>query len=113
LVHCFAIPRYRSSLSLIRSIEFSRSYGPWTLKNITNYRFSALSFLFLLTDTHLIFGTLLRHTKLQIKFEFGLDPLIFHEVMALGHRKILRMSVFLHFCSPLPLLALQSQMVAK
>jgi Na+-driven multidrug efflux pump len=32
----------------------------------------------------LIFGTLLCHTKIQIKFEFGFDPLIFHEVMALG-----------------------------
>jgi hypothetical protein len=38
----------------------------------------------LLTDIHLIFGTLLCHTKIQIKFEFGFDPLIFHEVMALG-----------------------------
>jgi hypothetical protein len=41
-------------------------------------------FLSLLTDIHLIFGTLLCHTKIQIKFEFGSDPLIFHEVMALG-----------------------------
>jgi hypothetical protein len=40
-------------------------------------------FFFLLTDIHLIFGTLLCHTKIQIKFEFGSDPLIFHEVMAL------------------------------
>jgi hypothetical protein len=37
----------------------------------------------LLTDIHLILGTLLFHTKIQIKFEFGSDPLIFHEVMAL------------------------------
>jgi hypothetical protein len=42
----------------------------------------------LLTDIYLIFGTLLCHTKIQIKFEFGFDPLIFHEVMALGLRKI-------------------------
>jgi hypothetical protein len=92
LVHCFAIPRYRSSLSLVLihwffrklwpldleknhelsvlhfffsysfdiwyialpyldtdqlwvwfwSIDFSRSYGPWTKKKITNYQFSAL-----------------------------------------------------------------------
>jgi hypothetical protein len=34
-------------------------------------------FFFLPTDIHLIFGTLLCHTKLQIKFEFGFDPLIF------------------------------------
>jgi hypothetical protein len=41
-------------------------------------------FLFLLTDMHLKFGTLLCHTKMQIKFEFGPDPLIFHDVIALG-----------------------------
>jgi hypothetical protein len=38
----------------------------------------------LLTDIHLIFHTLLCNTMIQIKFEFGFDPLIFHEVMALG-----------------------------
>jgi hypothetical protein len=52
-----------------------------------NCQFSAL-FFSLLTDIRLIFGTLLYHTKLQIKFEFGFDPLNFHEVMA-HHRKIL------------------------
>jgi hypothetical protein len=36
---------------------------------------------------YLIFGILLYITKIQIKFEFGFDPLIFHEVMALGLRK--------------------------
>jgi hypothetical protein len=41
-------------------------------------------FFSLLTDIRLIFGTLLCHTKIQIKFEFGSDPLIFHEVMTLG-----------------------------
>jgi hypothetical protein len=41
-------------------------------------------FFSLLTDIHLLFGTLLCHTNIQIKFEFGSDPLIFHEVMALG-----------------------------
>jgi hypothetical protein len=46
------------------------------------------TFFSLLTDNHLIFGTLLCHTKIQIKFEFGFDPLIFPEVMALGLRKI-------------------------
>jgi hypothetical protein len=50
----------------------SQSYGPW----ITNYQFSALFFA-LLTDTHLIFGTLLCNTKIQIKIEFGFDPLVF------------------------------------
>jgi hypothetical protein len=45
-------------------------------------------FFAMLTDIHLIFGTLLCHTKIQIKFEFGSDPLIFHEVTALGLKKI-------------------------
>jgi hypothetical protein len=35
-------------------------------------------FFSLLTDIHLIFGTLLCHIKIQIKFEFGSDPLILH-----------------------------------
>jgi hypothetical protein len=56
-------------------------------------------FFFLLTDIHLIFGTLLCHTKIQIKFEFGSDPLIFHEVMALGLRIISRITNFTHFFS--------------
>jgi hypothetical protein len=55
------------------SIDFSRSYSPWTSKNITNYQFSG-PFFFLLTDIHLILGALLCHTIIQIKFEFGFDP---------------------------------------
>jgi hypothetical protein len=50
-----------------------------------------------LTDIHLIFGTLLCNTKIQIKFEFGFDPLIFHEVMALGLRKKSQIMSFSHF----------------
>jgi hypothetical protein len=56
-------------------------------KNITNSQFSAL-FSFILSDIYLIFSTLLCHTEIQIKFEFGFDSLIFHKVMALGLRKI-------------------------
>jgi hypothetical protein len=48
----------------------------------------------------LIFGTLLCHSKIQIKFEFGSDPLIFHEVMALGLRKTIQIVSFLHFGIP-------------
>jgi hypothetical protein len=55
----------------------------------------------------LIFGTLHCHTKVQIKIEFGSDPLIFHEVMAHGLRKTLPIVSFLHFGR----LALQSQIV--
>jgi hypothetical protein len=46
---------------------------------------------------HLIFGTLLCHTKIQIKFEFGFDPSIFHGVMALGLEKYHEFSVFRTF----------------
>jgi hypothetical protein len=56
-------------------------------------------YLFLPSDIHLIFGTLLCHTKLQIKFEFDFDPLIFHEAMAHGLKKNTRIVSFLHFCS--------------
>jgi hypothetical protein len=45
-------------------------------------------FFSLLTDIHLIFDTLLCHIKIQIKFEFGFDLLIFPEVMTLELRKI-------------------------
>jgi hypothetical protein len=68
-----------------RSIDFPRSYGLWTYKNITNYQFSGF-FFSLLTDIHMIFGTLLCHTKIQIECSF--DPLIFPNVIALGPRKI-------------------------
>jgi hypothetical protein len=46
-----------------------------------------MSFTHFFSHIHLIFGTLLCNTKIQIKFEFGFDPLIFHEVMTLGLRK--------------------------
>jgi hypothetical protein len=52
-------------------------------KDLTVFR----TFFSLVTDINLIFGTLLCHTKIQIKVEFGSDPLIFHDVMALGLRK--------------------------
>jgi hypothetical protein len=76
-------------------IHFSRSYGRWTLKNITNSQFSAL-FLFMLSDIHLILNTLLFHNEIQIRFEFGLDPLIFHKFMALGLTKISQILSFPH-----------------
>ena len=54
----------------------------------------------MLSDIHFIFGTLLCHTKIQIDFEYGLDPLIFHGVMALGLRKNITNSQFpTLFCS--------------
>jgi hypothetical protein len=51
-------------------------------------------FFSLLKDIHLIFGTLLCHAKIQIKFEFCFDPLVFPEVMAIGLRKISRNYLF-------------------
>jgi hypothetical protein len=57
-------------------------------------------FFSLLTDIRVIFGTLLCNTKSQINCEFGFDPLIFHEVMALGPRKISRIISFPHFLCP-------------
>jgi hypothetical protein len=61
-------------------------------------------FLSLHTDIHLIFGTLLCHIKIQIKFEYCFDPLIFHEVMALGLRKKSRIISFKHFFSHIHLI---------
>jgi hypothetical protein len=57
-------------------------------------------FFSLLTDIHSIFGTLLCHTKLQIKFEFGFDQLIFPEVMAHGLEKYYEFSFFCTFVVP-------------
>jgi hypothetical protein len=45
----------------------------------------------------LIFGTLLCNAKIQIKFELGFDPLIFHEVMALALGKKSRIISFPDF----------------
>jgi hypothetical protein len=61
-------------------------------------------FFSLLTDIHLIFATLLCHTKIQIKLEFGSDPLIFHEVMALGLGKNHELSVLSTFFSHIHLI---------
>jgi hypothetical protein len=108
LVHCFAIPRYRSRLSLVSIHWFLPKL--WPLDFEKYHELSVFrTFFSLLTDIHLIFVTLFWHTKLQIKFEFGFDSSEFHEVMAHGLRKILRIVSFLPFCSPL--LALQSQII--
>jgi hypothetical protein len=78
--------------------------------NIMNYHFTTLlSFVF--SVFHFIFGTLLDHTKIQMKFKFGFDPLIFHEVVALKLRTILPNVSFLHCCNPPYWLNLQSGIV--
>jgi hypothetical protein len=66
-----------------------------------HYQFSSSS---PLTYIHLISGTLLFRTILQLRFEFGIGPLIFHYVMASGLRKISQIIRFLHIFSPLPAL---------
>jgi hypothetical protein len=65
------------------------------LRDFTVFR----TFFSLLTDIHLIFGTLLYNTKIQIKFEFGIDTLIISEVMTLGLRKIPQIISFPHLFS--------------
>jgi hypothetical protein len=98
MVHCFAIPRYRSSVSLVSIHWFFMKLWPLDLEKyheLSVFR----TFFSLHTDIHLIFGTLLCHTKIQIKFEFGFDLLIFNEVIALGLRKISRIISFPDFFS--------------
>jgi hypothetical protein len=53
--------------------QFLEELCPW--RDFTVFR----TFFSLLIDIHLIFGTLLCHTKIQIKFEIGSDPLIFSQ----------------------------------
>jgi hypothetical protein len=85
---------------------FSRRYGPWTLKKITNYQFSALFFLSyssrIISFTHFFSFCLqiliwyLVHCFAIPRYILSLR-LIVHEVMALGLRKILRIISFPHF----------------
>jgi hypothetical protein len=62
LVHCISIPRYRLSLSLVLIHWFFTKKSQ--IISFPDFFFS------LLTDIHLIFGTLLFHTKIHIKFEY-------------------------------------------
>jgi hypothetical protein len=71
---------------------------PLGLSYFKGFQFSAL-FLSLLTDIHLIFGTLLCHTKIQINVVFDFDQFTFPEVMALGLKKIPQIITFPHFFS--------------
>jgi hypothetical protein len=73
------------------SLDFEKYHELWVFQ----------TFFSLLTDIHLIFGALLCHTKIQTKLEFAFDLLEFHEVMAHGLRKIIRIVSSLHFCSSL------------
>jgi hypothetical protein len=91
----FIAMTYRSSSKMIAINQFLEELCP--LNKLSVFR----TFISLLTDIHLILGTLFCHTKVQIKIEIGFDPLIFPEVMALGLRKISRIIRFLDFFSSL------------
>jgi hypothetical protein len=60
--------------------------------NSSSHQATALS----VFHTYFLSATLLCHTKLQTKFEFGFDPLIIHEVITLGLRKISEIINFPH-----------------
>jgi hypothetical protein len=75
LVHCFAIPRYSLSSSLVLiHWFFTKVMALGKISQIISFP----DFLSLVTDIHLIFGKLFCHTKLQFKFKFGLYPFEFH-----------------------------------
>jgi hypothetical protein len=97
-VHCFAVPRYIFSLRLDLIHWFFTKLWPMDLEK--NHELLVFQSVFLSAYRYsLIFGTLICHTKIQIKLEFGFDPLIFHEVMTLELRKISRIFSFQHFFS--------------
>jgi hypothetical protein len=105
---CAAIALKLCTLLYIYDLQIKFKYGcyrpifgrviPVNLAIERNFTFFC-TFLSLDTDIHLIFGkcTLLCHTMIQIKFEFGFYPIIFHEVKAFGFRKISRIISFPHF----------------
>jgi hypothetical protein len=101
LVYCFAIPRCRSSWSLVLIHWFFTKLWPIDLKKYHKLSVCHTFFVPAFRYIHLIFGILLCHTKIQIMIELGFDPLISHEVMALGlRRKLSRIISFPHcFCS--------------
>jgi hypothetical protein len=79
--------------------QFLEELCPLNLDILRNFTLFRAFFSSLLTDVHLIFGTLLCHTKKQIKIEFGFYPLIFPEDIAFGLRKIQQIIRFPQFCS--------------
>jgi hypothetical protein len=94
---------YRSNLKIVAINQFLEELCPlnlvilWDFTVFHIFVLSAYRYSFSIwyvalpyqdTDIHLLFGMLLCHTKIQIKFEFGFIPLIFLEVMAIGLRKI-------------------------
>ena len=82
---------YRSTLKMAAIDPFLEELCSLSELSVFRTSFS------LLTDFHLIFGTLICHTKIQIKLEFGFDPLIFPKVMVHGLEKYHELSVFRTF----------------
>jgi hypothetical protein len=83
-----AIPRYRSSLCLVLIHWFFKKL--WPFKDLEkNHELSVFHTFFSLCLQIFLWYLVhwLCNNKIQIKFEFGFDPLIFHEVMALGLKK--------------------------
>jgi hypothetical protein len=66
--------REKSSYSFLRSLVERQDHS--FFKDLTGVLCTVGGTLvsFMLSDIHLIFGTLLCHTKIQIKFEFGFSP---------------------------------------
>ena len=78
------MPSYRSSSSLVLIDPYFTELWPLDLENFINCQFSAL-FFSLLADIHLIFGTLLCHTKLQISSSFVSIDSFFTELWSLSY----------------------------
>jgi hypothetical protein len=93
LVHCFAITRYRSSSSLVLIHWFFTKLWPLDLEKY--HEFNSFSALF--CSCFQIFIWYIALPYQDAKFEFGVDPFIFHIVMALGLRKISWTISFPHF----------------
>jgi hypothetical protein len=74
-VHGFVSMTYRSSSKMVAIDQFldDAPLNLVILRDFTVFR----TFFSILTYITLIFGTLICHTKMQIKCEFGFDPLIF------------------------------------
>jgi hypothetical protein len=47
----------------------------------------------------MLFGIQIYHEEMQVKFEYGCCPIIIGEIIGLGLRKLIEMTVFVHFLS--------------
>ena len=70
LVHCFTMTNHRSNSNFVLVHWIFTELQPLDLVNSCNNSVLC-TFVAMLTDIHLIFGTLLYYDKLLIKFKFG------------------------------------------